>query len=388
MVSDKGQRIGVLKVGMWNGSRFEGAKIVVDGAEYNGDVAIGAVDDHFRLPILQVVDAAEVPHFLKDDDAFVPQITVKISPVMRVGWDILQQGRDKAGCAKHIKAMQEHERVGFLSRLQVERLARKCGELEEIFRASDENWNETAYIMLARGFGGANNKAPFEELAKRVRYGYISRERGDMAQVEALLLGTSGLLETRQDDKYTRLLREHFEHLRHKYSLEAMAPGMWKTININPQGHPVLRIVQMAKFLVDRTTFFDDMIGCRTAESVQKLFRTEVSDYWTTDANSKGVGHFTANVLGINIVTTLMFGYGKWLGDEKLKGAAMDLLDRLGCDDNRLVNPWRAGGVVMENAFESQAILQLNNEYCLKGRCADCMVGQRVMREVYMNEII
>ena len=398
-VSDAGENVEVVKAGEYDPvtELFAGAEIVIGGVVFRGNVAFGTPEPAgFRLDncVLQVVAPGETTHILKDDGAFLPQVAVEAGAVTAAAYEMLREGVREYGCAHHIRKMENHERVALFTRLLADRLRRKCNDLQRIYEECSQNWNETMYVMLLRTMGDHRNKEAFTELARRVRYGYISRERNSLEYVEALLLGTSGLLDLYQDDNYTRTLKTHFEYLRRKYSLTAMLPREWTISQTNPNNHPVLRLAQMAAFLSTREFLFENLIKCRTVDDVHSLFRAEASEYWSThyipaqrtDSRPKRIGHFKANILGINLAVPMMFSYGDYMNDEGLKDASLDLLEKIVCEDNSIVNGWRTGGVPMESAFDSQAILQLNNEYCLKGLCRQCAIGRRVVREVYANE--
>lgn len=281
------------------------------------------------------------------------------------------------------------------TRLLAERLDRKCAEMMEAHAECEQNWNETMYVQLFTWMGDRENKTPFRELARRVRYMFIARERGSLEYLEALLLGTSGLLDLYDDDRYTRTLKTHYEYLRQKYSITAMAPAEWSLGGNNPNNHPVIRLAQLAGFLATREFLFDNLLECRSVEDVHTLFRAEASEYWSThytpsrqsDFRRKKVGHFKANMLGINLVVPMMFSYASYMGDQTLKERALDLLEKIACEQGiRRIDEWRAKGVPMQSAFDSQALLELSTRFCEKGRCAQCPLGRRVVREVYLQE--
>jgi hypothetical protein len=370
----------VIDAGSWDDTskRFAGAKVVKRGEIHNGDIVIGKPDGG-RPPLAQVVSGGEIQHFFESDNvSFVPQIVLTVDPVTKTAWQVLREGSVRAGCAARIKAMSNLDRVNLFSRLQSERLQRKCGELWAIHEELEKNWNETTYIMLARSIGTTSNKEPFEELARRVKYAWISRESGDVEVVEALLLGVSGLLETLGDDKYTRRLKGHFEHLRNKYSLTAMSPGAWKIYDNNSPGRPTVRIQQLASFLAQGEFLFDNVISCRTVDDVQRLLRGK-------PGSDKRMGSTIANILGINFVVTMQFAYGKYMGDERLKESAQRLLEKIGWESNSIVGPWHKGGVRLESAADSQAVIQLQKEYCNQGRCADCSIGRNTIRQTFQQ---
>jgi hypothetical protein len=375
---DGGHHVEIIAPGEWDGRRFAGARIAIGTEIHNGEIAIGPSDGG-RPPILQIATNTSTQHFFAPDNiSFVPRVILDIDPVVRMAWQMLREGSASAGCAPHIKALPDVERISILERLQMERLERKCGELRVIHQASESNWNETMYVMLARSMGTNNNKKPFEELAHRVKYSWVSRESGDVEVVEAMLLGASGLLDTCDDTPHTRRLKTHFDHLRNKYSLTAMKPGAWKINDNYAGGQPQARIGQLASFLARGEHLFDNVVACRTVDDIQRLFRDS-----TSSTPDRRMGSFIANVLGINFVVTMQFAYGKYLGDDKLCAAALSLLEKITCENNSIVNIWRTGGVKLESALDSQAIIQLNNEYCLANRCADCQIGRKIIERVF-----
>jgi hypothetical protein len=291
--------------------------------------------------------------------------------------------------------MDDYHRVSMFTRLLIDRMNRKCGEIKQIYADSERNWGEVMYVMLLRTMGDAKNKEAFTELARKTGYINVTRERSSLQNVEAMLLGTSGLLELYGDDTYIRTLKADFEYLRNKYSITPLMPGRWAMSNTNPNNHPVIRLVQLAAFLCTQEFMFDNMIKCRTVEDVHTLFRAEASEYWTThyipsrisQELPKRIGHFKANLLGINLVVPMMFAYAHHIGDDSLKERALELLEKISCEDNRIINGWRRGGLYMESAFDSQAVLQLNNEYCTKGLCWQCTIGKRVVRDAHESGI-
>lgn len=333
------------------------------------------------------ITAAQAPVVLKLDGSPLPQIVVPIDPAAKVAYDILLEGAPGYGCAPHVARMDDFGRVALFTRLGIDRVNRKYNEIERIYSESGQNLNETMYAMLMRTMGGTTNKEAFMELAAKVRYAAISRERNNIQYVEAMLLGTSGLLEMYDDDLYVRDLRRDFNYLKAKYSIEPMAPRRWTISRHNPYNHPVLRIAQLAAFLSTKEFLFENIIRCRSVDDLRSLFRAEASHYWSTHfipgkrsfEAPKRIGSLKADLLGINLVAPMMFFYGTHTGSQELKEGAVELLENIGCERNRIVDEWRNRGVRADNAFDSQAILQLHNEHCLKDLCWQCAVGKRVV---------
>lgn len=397
LLAARGERIQIRSLGEYDTAtdRISLTEIEYNGEIHHGEILLGSWTGTYRDNpnnyaniILQVV-LHPTAVVLKSDGLPIPQVTLVVDPVLIAAYETMREGARDYNCGRHIARMDSHEKVAMFTRLLFERMERKCRDLTDIYNENDQNWNETMYVMLLRTMGDSKNKEAFTELARRVRYTAISRERNSTTYVEAMLLGTSGLLEMYDDDSYIRELKTTFDYLRQKYSIIPMEAGRWIISNTNPNNHPVLRIAQMATFLSTREFLFDNMMKCRTVEDIHRMFRAEASQYWSTHyipsrpsyEQPKRIGHFKATLLGINLTVPMMFAYADYIGDEKLKETALDLLEKINCEDNKFINAWRTHGVVMESAFDSQAMLQLGNEFCLKELCWQCPVCKRVLRK-------
>jgi hypothetical protein len=133
--------------------------------------------------------------------------------------------------------------------------------------------------MLLRTIGGMDNKEAFTELAHRVPYAAILRERQVPQNVEAMLIGASGLLEIYPHDIYILDLKRNFEYLATKYSITPMRASEWKLTKILPNNHPILRLSQVATFLRTHATLWTAYYSAQrqmmcTDSLVARLFLT------------------------------------------------------------------------------------------------------------------
>lgn len=75
----------------------------------------------------------------------------------------------------------------------------------------------------------------------------------------------------------------------------------------------------------------------------------------------------------------MQFAYGAYVEREALRTSALSLLENTDAEDNSIIRAWRQYGVTPQSAFDSQALLQLTNEYCRQRRCHECPVGRRII---------
>ena len=300
----------------------------------------------------------------------------------------LEAGAARYDCGGFLTALPALQRGEVFTTLIFDRLQRKLHKVDELFREADENWNQTFYLMYFRTLGDDKNQDAYLDLARRVPYKIVLRERLAPRAVEAMLFGASGLLELYRHDTYTLDLRRDFEYLAAKYNIEPMSASDWELGDIRPANHPVLRLAQAAEFFIQDEFILDRVMACRSEDDVRRLFCIEASAYWRThyipgaasDENPKRIGFFKANIIGINLVAVLQFAYGSFIGRESLRDSALTLLECHAPEDNTLIRGWRGTGLSPANAFETQALIQLRTQYCAAKRCAGCPVGMRVLK--------
>lgn len=292
------------------------------------------------------------------------------------------------GCGGFLAGLDDLQRSEICTALIFDRLKRKMEMVDRLRIEADDNWNQTFYLLYFRTLGDRQNQQAYLELARRVPYKAVLRERLAPLAVEAMFFGASGLLELYGDDEHTLKLRDRFAHLSVKYGIRPMNASEWVLTEIRPANHPVLRLAQAAEFFTRDEFVMGRAMGCRNEEMIRELFCIEASPYWRThhipgaagDESPKRIGAFKANIIGINLVAVLQFAYAAYTDNEALRDNALSLLERLHAEDNRYTRIWKGHGVRIRSAFDSQALLQLSTEYCDRGRCEACPVGRRILR--------
>ena len=159
----------------------------------------------------------------------------------------LEAGADAYACGGYLAGRNDLQRTELFTALLFDRLARKMRLVEALRKEADDNWNQTFYLLYFRTLGDRQNQEAYLSLTRRVPYRTVLRERLAPHAVEAMLFGTSGLLELYKHDEYTLDLRREFEHLSAKYGIEPMDASAWELGNIRPANDPVLRLAQAAQ---------------------------------------------------------------------------------------------------------------------------------------------
>ncbi len=395
-VSASGQRVSVVYPGEHHFSTHSalGAEVVIDGVVSRGDVIFGAAEDPAGRAVLHVVDRACTPRL---DWRGVPmcQISIEIDDYLKERFGTLLAGAEQASCAGAIAEMNDADRTGFYTGLLLDRLARKADEIKKIYIESDYDWAQALYVMLLRSMGDNRNKEPFLEIARRVPFVTLMREKSSVQAVESLLLGVSGLLMEYDTDDYVTALSRDFEYFCHKYSVRPLKPAQWNLARINPQNHPVMRLAELSALVCKPEFVFSAILECRSAQDVLDIFSAEASDYWQTHFlpgresryTHKKIGPDKAYLIGINLIAPFIFAYSDSRNDERGRIVALELLESLPAESNSVTRKWNAGGASMLSALDSQAVLQLNNELCVPKLCERCLIGRRQIKKS-MSEFV
>lgn len=298
-------------------------------------------------------------------------------------------GVDREVCAVRLATLDSLRRTKVMESLLVERVLRKSRRVLDAWEAADRDWNQTFYRMSAYAMGAPRNSAPMEELAQRATFLMCLKERSSLHKVEALLLGTSGLLNEEFFDDYIISLQEEYDYLAGKYQLRSMKPGAWRKSRSLPAGNPVMRIVQLASLVAGEEYSIDALLALRTLQDVERMFDVAASEYWRSRFVPSGkshsgtgrIGRQKAHMLAINLVVPMQFAYASVTNNEVLKERALALLEAIPAEQNRVVASWTGYSVPCTSAYDSQALLELS-AMCESGGCSRCPMASATRREL------
>jgi hypothetical protein len=302
---------------------------------------------------------------------------------------MLLKSNDWIPCAKNIQQISSLHIAQTLQRLSVNRLERKTEMVQQTLKNNGADWEETFYQLLAKNFGMKVNGEAFFELAKSLPIKILSKHKNNLMQLEALLIGQSGMLNEIFSDAYAVQLQREYQYLQHKHSLQPIAKSFWKMARMRPQNFPPLRLAQFAALIHQASHLFSKIIEADNLKNVVQLFETEPSIYWqshyrldlSSDKSKKKIGKSTIENIIINTIVPVLFAYGKYKQDEALQSKAIEWLEQLVPENNVIISGWKKLNIVPQNAADSQALIELKNEFCDKKNCTDCLIGMKLMQQ-------
>ncbi len=320
----------------------------------------------------------------------IPAVEIQFKPMLYENYTSLIKKKLWIPCQDKLKNVDPAVIRLWLHSLLIERLERKTNEILDSCHQNKNNWEETFYHFLAQSFGFNVNSAPFRLLAKSLPLKYIAKHKNNLMQLEAMLFGQAGMLDKNCTDKYYETLRAEYKFLKNKFNLKPIDQSLWKLLRLRPYNFPTIRISQFAVLMHDTSHFFSQVLEAKDITALEKMFNVKATAYWdnhynfgktTPGANEKKLGKNAFQTIVINTIVPFLFIYGKVRDNHECQDRAISLLEKLPAEKNSIIKKWAEIGIAANNAYVSQALLQLKNEYCKTKNCLQCQVGNKIIIE-------
>ena len=195
-----------------------------------------------------------------------------------------------------------------------------------------------------------------------------------------------------RSDEYPSKLKEEYIFLKEKYQLVSMNGVEWKLSRMRPTSFPTLRIAFLAALYHKHRDLHARILNETELEGLISLFDLEINEYWNTHYlwdketkfSKKKLG-FTAkaNII-VNSIVPYLFAYGQYMGEDKYVERAMDFMSQLKPESNKIIKRWKQHNIKVKNAMDTQALIHLYKEYCLKKRCTECAFGNKILKSISM----
>lgn len=300
----------------------------------------------------------------------------------------LLNSKDWVPCGKQISAVPSHILISWLDRIIATRIERRSEEILSLLSSQKNNWEETFYIILARNFGFKINSLPFELLAKSMPQTILAKHKSNEMQINALIFGQSGLLSHNFTDAYPLKLKAEYEYLKIKLGLQPLEGHLWKYMRLRPPNFPEIRLSQFASLIYKSSSLFSKILSIKNINDIYSLFDTETNEYWKTHyrfdsavkPKSNKIGVTSVDNIIINTIVPMLYIYGNEHDEKRFKILAYELLSNIKAEDNVIIRKWNELSITVKNSYESQAMLELKNEYCNKKQCLSCGVGNYLVK--------
>nr|WP_314867362.1 DUF2851 family protein [uncultured Flavobacterium sp.] len=397
-----GEIITIIHVGQYleqAGPDFFNAQIIIENQKWAGNVEIHLKssdwyvhhhekDNAYENVILHVVWEHDIDVF-RMDNSVIPVLELKkyVASETVNKYQSLRSAKSWLFCENQLGDLDEFLLRNWQERLFFERLERKSKPILDLLIQTNSDWEAVLFSLLAKNFGLNTNGEQFFKIVNAIPFSIIRKESYELENIEALLFGNAGLLDSDKEDSYFKDLKFRYYYLLQKYQLTKPIIAPVQFFKHRPDNFPTIRLSQLAALYHNQHHLFSKIIALNSVETIYKFFEVSVTSYWlnhyqfdkVSPKKKKLVSKSFIDLLIMNSILPIQFAYAQSQGKENSEDL-MQLLQEMAPEKNAVIDKFNFFGITANNAFETQSLLQLKNEYCNKSKCLSCAIGIELIK--------
>lgn len=399
-----GEQLEVISSGLENnadGPDFLNARVKIGSQVWAGNVEIHvnstdwikhkhSTNPKFKNLILHVVYKHDVEiEELTFQKTPTLELTGKLNNELLSRYLELMSSQLWVPCANRISEVSELNIKLWLQRLLVERLERRTQFIDSILEENQYDWNQAFMEVLFRSFGFKKNADTMQLLANKIGYQALKSElETDDYSLDALIIGSSGFLPETANHFYIVSLIQRFQFQKAKYKIEPLKAAQWIKGGVRPGNQPFTRLIQLLSFLKSIDFPFLNLFGSPIKEKDIENHCTKPSGYWSSHTKIEHpsiqgvskIGKVSMQSVLINGILPFQFYYARYTKNEALADNVLETFSDLKSEENSIITKWKSLGLKSNNAFDSQALLELKNNYCSEKKCLICAIGNQILK--------
>ena len=299
---------------------------------------------------------------------------------------LLNQKQYWIPCEPNMKEVEAFTVNHWLERLYLERLEGKYKAIETQLIESKQNWEAVLFWQLAKNFGLKVNGDAFLSIAKSMDFSVIRKSQFEAHQLEALFFGQAGLLETEAQDAYVSELKSTYAFLKTKFSISNKGVLPVQFFRLRPPNFPTIRLAQLAALYSRSSNLFSSIIEAQTLDQLYAVFEGATSKFWdthytfekTSKSTPKTLTKSFINLLIINTIIPIKFAYNKF-NRQSNQEDVVAIMRKIPMEHNSIVDKFHTLYAFGKTALDSQALIQLQQNYCSKNKCLHCAIGSALL---------
>jgi hypothetical protein len=402
LLTSSGEMIQIINTGTHNtnqGADFLDAKIKIGKTTWAGNIELHinssdwnvhnhSADSNFNNVILHVVwNSNTTIKDIHNNDLPTLELKNRVSKLLLERYKMLMESSQFIPCESQLQQVNELTLTNWKQRLVAERLIVKSRGILAILKETNFHWEETFWWLIAANFGLKVNSDLFQQIAKLLPVSILAKHKNRIQQVEALLFGTAGLLNSEFQEKYPLMLQKEFSFYQKKYKLKII-DGELSFLRMRPANFPTIRIAQLSMLIHESEHLFSKIKDASSLKEVKKMLEVSANDYWhyhyvfdeTSDYKVKTLGKQMIDNIIINTIIPVLFAYGLHYNEQGYKDRAIKWLEDISAEKNSITKGFENLNFSNKNAFDSQSFIQLKNEYCNKKLCLHCAIGNSLLK--------
>src|SRR3970282_2144023 len=289
-----GEEITIINVGQYlelAGPDFFNAQITIGDQKWAGNVEIHLKssdwyvhhherDSAYENVILHVVWEHDAEIF-RSNNTEIPVLELKkhVEKETIENYQSLISPKSWIFCEKQLINIDEFTLKNWQERLFFERLERKSQPIFDLLEQTNQDWEAVLFCLLAKNFGLNTNGEIFLKIAQSIPFSIVRKESFEIENLEALLFGTAGLLDSEKEDNYFKDLKFRYYYLLHKYQIEKNPIEPVQFFKHRPDNFPTIRLSQLANLYHSQQNLFSKICALNSLKNIYKVFQVSASEY-------------------------------------------------------------------------------------------------------------
>ncbi len=399
----QGEELALINSGQYlqqSGPDFFNAQIMLGQQRWAGNVEIHLkssdwyihhheTDSAYDNVILHVVWEHDTD-VMRPDGIAIPVLELKhyVDARLLENYNSLASVKTWIYCERELADVNSFVIDNWKERLFFERLERKAAPVTQLAKELGGDWEAVLFCFLAKSFGLNTNGDVFYRMAASLPFSVVRKESFDAESLEALFFGRLGLLDAGFEEHYPNRLKQQYDYLLHKYRLEKPFLPQPEFFRHRPDNFPTIRLSQLAALYQGQQNLFDALMNAADASAIYEIMNVQAGAYWQThytfDKESpkkrKALTRSFIDLIIINTIVPLKLAFAKSRGEE-VGDDLVTLLSGIAPEANSIVERFNKLKVATNSAFDTQALLQLRNEYCANKKCMQCAIGLELLKK-------
>jgi hypothetical protein len=403
LTTSSGKEIVILKQGELNkdsGPDFFNARIKINDIILAGNIEVHVKTSDWLRHKHQNDKAYDniILHVVYENDIVLTQNTENNVEVLEIKhlvpsnilneYESILASKQAVACSNQLASVNDLKFSAWMERMVVERLEHRVKNIELLFENSKNDYIQTFYTVLLRNFGFKVNSVPFELLARQLPITLLLKHSDNLMQLEALLLGTSGLLDQQFEDKYILDLQNEFEFLKNKYLIIPLKKALFKFSKLRPANFATIRLAQFAKLIHLSPHLFSAPLHYDSYDKIKNCFKIVLNGYWQNHYNLGGesvkknlqLGYASISNIVTNTFACFFFFCFKRTGKIEYQAVPFKLMEKCAFEKNAKTRLYEQKKQLLITAAESQALINLHDNYCVKRKCLNCGIAAAILK--------
>ncbi len=396
------QELKILDFGVWNrlqGPDFSGVKIEFDHLLLAGDVEfhwttsdwnkhLHHTDKKYNNVILHVVwihdsevcnsEGNAIPvlqlsdYFLEKD---LQKLQNKVSSVFHSGINefVLKCSGNEATKQPELwkKLVHNQYEVALQQRLQSKLL-----EINQLAVELNQDWESIAFVYMGKYWVDNQNRLAAERLFKSIPLTFVKRSPLKELLAYSWVLGKFPL--NGSEITSAKQFQEQMNFLSSKFGIKSLDIS-WYYGKIRPQGWIHNRIMQYFIWLHGLDGQISEVLVDRSMLSLNRFLVD--SNHFLYMGSTMRLNEIQATKVIVNAIIPLQMAYmlHREVGELDYRGW-IELMKLLPSESNRIIREYSLFFGDVSSAYDAQGMLNQVNNYCRKGLCSQCLIGNYVLK--------